>query len=654
MCGIAGVWSSRAGSALESLAWQMVNAIKHRGPDAQDVWSDVPRGIALAHARLSIVDLSPAGAQPMASASGRFIAVYNGEIYNHLELRRELEKSGRAPTWRGHSDTETLLAAIDAWGLARALQSCTGMMALALWDRELQRLTLARDRFGEKPLYWAITDGGLVFGSELKALMQSGLLKRELSKDAAAALLRHNNIPAPLTVFEGVYKLMPGHWQEFTSPTTHSGAEAYWRATDAWSVGQRSPFEGTDGDAIAELDRLLSQAVGQQMVADVPLGAFLSGGIDSSTIVALMQSQSPQPVRTFSIGFHEEAFNEAEAARAVARHLGTQHSDLYVTPQDALDIIPKLPSMYCEPFADSSQVPTHLVARMARQQVTVALSGDGGDEVFGGYNRYLFGPQLQRSAARVPGFLRHAGAHVLGSLPPERWTALANTFAGLLPETWRFKDAGDKLAKVQRALGARSTDELYESFISQWRDPDKVVIGAREDCAAPDWAALGLSSLDFTEQMMLRDALGYLPNDILVKVDRAAMAVSLEGRIPFLDHRVYEFAARLPLKFKVRGGVTKWLVRQLLYRHVPQALIDRPKVGFGIPLDRWLRGELRGWAESLLSPAALAKVGMFDAAPVRKAWEDHQSGSKNLQHPLWCILMYQAWHQEWMQSGTQG
>lgn len=647
MCGIVGYWPTTGVTNALGVTRQMIETLRHRGPDGDGLWQDGVEGPVLAHARLAIVDLSPAGAQPMHSATGRFCISFNGEIYNHAEIRSRLERENLVVAqWRGHSDTETLLAAIEAWGLEGALDAATGMFAVALWDGLQRRLTLVRDRFGEKPLYYAMTRSGLVFASELKALMQSGLIERRLSRDAAAAMLRFNNIPAPQTVFEDVFKLSPGHLIDFGAPTRPNAPRAYWQAITAWQRGQT--FSGSDPEAVHELERRLSSAIGDQMVADVPLGAFLSGGIDSSTVVALMQAQSARPVKTFSIGFDDPAYNEADAAKAVAAHLGTEHTELYVTPQDALGVIPHLATMYCEPFADSSQIPTHLVARMARKHVTVALSGDGGDEVFGGYNRYLFGPGLQRRIASIPRPLRRALARLIDALPPQRWDTVVGVIEKLLPSTWRFKDAGDKLAKLARALPARNAAELYESFISQWPTPTSAVPGSVDRRASPEWHALGLQGLSFAEQMMIQDVLGYLPGDILTKVDRAAMSVSLEGRIPFLDHHLYEFAATLPMRFKVRDGVTKWLLRQVLYRHVPQGLIDRPKVGFGIPLDRWLRGDLRDWAESLLSRQSLAAVGMFDATVVRDAWQQHLSGRRNLQHPLWCVLMYQAWHQEFM------
>jgi asparagine synthase (glutamine-hydrolysing) len=429
-------------------------------------------------------------------------------------------------------------------------------------------------------------------------------------------------------------------------------ARAYWSAAQAWRDGKAAPFQGSTEDALAEADRLLRRSIAGQMIADVPLGAFLSGGIDSSTVVALMQAQSAKPIRTFSIGFAEGSHNEAEVAREVARRLGTAHEDLYVTPQDALALIPRLGHIYCEPFADSSQIPTILVSKMARRHVTVALSGDAGDEVFGGYNRYIFGQRMKRKLDHVPAFARAGIGRGIAALSPASWDSIAAAAKPLLPRSLRFGDFGDKLSKLGRAIGSRSDDEMYKGMVSQWINPDQVVRGARDTWTTPDWRALGLEGLDFVERMMLQDTLNYLPNDVLTKVDRGSMSVALEARVPFLDHRLYEFSASLPLDLKVRDGVNKWLLRELLGRHVPRELMDRPKTGFGIPVHAWLRSELRDWAESLLSPAALADTGVFHAAPVRKAWEAHLSGRENNQHQLWCVLMYQAWHQEWIGAGA--
>ena len=649
MCGIAGIWPV-GGDARETVEG-MLRRLAHRGPDGSDVLDAGPGAPVFGHRRLAIVDLSAAGRQPMRSASGRYLITLNGEIYNHVAVPQALEAAvATPPPWRGHSDTETLLAAIDHWGLDAALTRCTGMFAFALWDHADRSLTLVRDRFGEKPLYWATNAQGLVFASELKALIVSGRIPTRINREAVAALLRHNNIPAPLTVFEGVHKLEPGHTLRFTAPAGAGQASVYWSVAGAWQQGRRNPYSGNDEAATDALEQRLRAVLRDQMQADVPLGAFLSGGIDSSTIVALMQSQASRPVRTFSIGFPVAGYNEAEAAAAVARHLGTEHTELYVQPDDALGVIQSLPTMYCEPFADSSQIPTYLVAKMARQHVTVALSGDAGDELFGGYNRYLFGPAIRQRLQSWPMWARRTVAGVIDALPPSRWDALIHAFDRWISAHARFADAGDKLAKLARALRASDDDALYQSFISQWEQPTLLVAGAHESTSEPDWAGLGLGTLSFVERMMLQDATGYLPNDILTKVDRASMAASLEARVPFLDHGLYEFAAALPIHFKLRGGVTKWLVRQVLYRHVPRALIDRPKAGFGIPIHAWLRHELRDWAESLLSREALQRTGLFSPEPVRAAWNRHLKDLDNLQHPLWCVLMFQAWHAEWAAS----
>jgi asparagine synthase (glutamine-hydrolysing) len=647
MCGIAGIWTESRGLDIRGVATRMIDALHHRGPDGQNVWLHSSAGLALAHARLAIVDLSPAGTQPMVSASGRYTIVLNGEIYNHATLRRQLEQQGKVQTaWRGHSDTETLLAAIEAWGLAQAVQASTGMFAIALWDREQGTLSFVRDRFGEKPLYYAVTPDGLIFGSELKALMTTGMLSKRLSRDAAAAFLRFNNIPGTQTVFEGVHKLMPGHLVTFGAPGDRPESVQYWSVIAAWQHGRAQPFKGSDQDAVQALERHLERVLHDQMLADVPLGAFLSGGVDSSIIVALMQAQAAQPVRTFSIGFSVPEYNEAEAAKAVARHLGTDHTELYVSPSDALALVPKLPTMYCEPFADSSQLPTHLVARMARANVTVALSGDAGDEVFGGYNRYQFGPTVERRLMQLPSAVRGSISNVIRCLPEREWDRAFDIIGAIVPPKWRATHMGHKLYKVGRALSADNREQLYRSFVSQWEHPCQIVANSAERFEVPDWAALNLTGLGFAEQMMIQDAVGYLPNDILTKVDRASMAVSLECRAPFLDHQLYEFAASLPLRHKIRDGVTKWLVRQVLYKHVAKELIERPKVGFGVPIEHWLRVELRDWAEDLISADALRRVGIFDVARVREAWDRHVSGRWNLQHQLWCILMYQAWYFE--------
>lgn len=654
MCGITGFWQPAgfAPDAAQALARRMADTLVHRGPDDGGVWVDGAAGVALGHRRLAIVDLSPAGHQPMVSASGRLVIAFNGEVYNHAALRQELAAAGKAPAWRGHSDTETLLAAIEAWGVQAALQRCVGMFAFVLWDAAQRKLTLARDRLGEKPLYYGWQGGVLLFGSELKALRAHPAFAGEVNRDALALYFRHNYIPAPYSIYRGIAKLPPGTTLCITQAQAQQAGtaalpapQAYWSARQVAEEGQRNLFRGTEAEACDELERLLRQAVAEQMMADVPLGAFLSGGIDSSTVVALMQAQSAQPVRTFTIGFDIDGYDEAQHAKAVARHLGTQHTELYVTPGQAMDVIPRLPARYDEPFADSSQIPTFLVAQLARQQVTVSLSGDGGDELFGGYQRYFLADRLWRGVGWLPAPLRAALAGGIRALPPEGWNALWRVGAWLLPRQYRYANAGDKLHKLAEILAAPSPQAIYRRLVSHWKEPTALVLGATEPPTAltdpAQWAQLD----DFCQRMMQLDTVSYLPDDILVKVDRAAMGVSLETRVPLLDHRVLEFAWRLPLALKVRGNEGKWLLRQVLYRHVPRELVERPKMGFGIPLEHWLRGPLREWAEDLLSETRLRQAGYLDPAPVRRMWAEHLSGQRNWQHYLWDVLMWEAWRE---------
>ncbi len=647
MCGIAGFLSDRAlraDDAATTVLRAMGEAIFRRGPDSGDVWADTEAGIGLAHRRLAIVDLSRAGAQPMTSPSGRYVIAYNGEIYNHMDLRAQLEAQGRAPDWRGHSDTETLLAAIEAWGLETALQRAIGMFAIALWDRERRRLALARDRLGEKPLYYGWQAGRgercFLFGSELKALKAHPAFSAPINRDAITLLLRHNYIPAPYSIHEGISKLEPGRIL-----TVHAGAPqgeetVFWDAVQAALEARSRPFAGSADDAVDALERVAKDAVRQQMMADVPLGAFLSGGIDSSTVVALMQSQSSRPIKTFTIGFDEAGYNEAEHAKAVARHLGTEHTELYVSPQQALDIIPRLPGIYCEPFADSSQVPTFLVSQLARQHVTVSLSGDAGDELFGGYTRYTMTERWWGRISATPRFARHLLAKTLTSVDASSWDRLAGV---LLPARHASSRIGAKLHKGAAQLMNDSIDDLYLGLNSHHQSPEEWVPGTTEPATRLTGRRPDLSTLGGVERMMLLDSISYLPDDILTKVDRAAMSVSLETRVPFLDHRVFEFAWSLPMAYKLRGGVGKWPLRQLLYRHVPRELIDRPKMGFGIPIEHWLRGPLREWAESLLDDARLRREGYFDSARVQAMWQDNLAGAGRWHYHLWDILMFQAW-----------
>jgi len=641
MCGFAGFFDPRGfdSAEAEQLARSMASRIVHRGPDDSGVWVDGKSGIALAHQRLSVLDLSPAGHQPMKSPSGRFVIVYNGEIYNHLELREQL--GGVA--WRGHSDTETLLAAIDAWGVSATLEKCVGMFAFALWDRKSNTLILARDRLGEKPLYYGWQGKVFFFGSELKALRAHPAFQCEIDRGALALFLKYNYIPAPCSVYKGVYKLLPGAFVEVRSREIELDPTIYWSAKKWAEKGQRNLFSGDDVEAGEELERLLRQAVSSQMVADVPLGAFLSGGVDSSTIVALMQAQSSRAVKTFTIGSYNSGYNEAEQAKKVARHLGTEHTELYVSPEDAMAVIPRLPKLYDEPFGDSSQIPTFLVAELASSHVTVALSGDGGDELFGGYNRHYWAPIFQRRAGLVPRPLRAALAMGLAALNPDAWDAVFRNLEKFLPDGWRYVNPGDKLHKLAGVLPARSAEEMYQGLISFWRQPEKIVAMGNDHACMPPVFKTQPDLNDFSHRMMYLDLVSYLPDDILVKVDRAAMGVSLETRVPFLDHRVLEFAWQLPLSLKIRNGQGKWLLRQILYKYVPRSLVERPKMGFGFEFDDWLRGPLREWAEALLDEGRLKDEGFLNPLPVREKWNEHLTGQRNWAYHLWGVLMFQAW-----------
>jgi asparagine synthase (glutamine-hydrolysing) len=658
MCGLLGFVGGIAGSVCdEVLLRRMADTLIHRGPDDGGVWCDSEQRAGLGFRRLAIVDLSPAGHQPMVSASGRFVIVFNGEIYNHLDLRTELEKAARPPLtlalspspspgggrgeicWRGHSDTETLLAGIDAWGIEATLKKSIGMFAIALWDRQTRTLTLARDRIGEKPLYYGWQGSGnervFLFGSELKALKAHPAFAANIDRGALCLLLRHNYIPAPYSIYQGIAKLEPGCLLSVSLEQPEPKVWKYWDAVEVAVAGVAQPFVGSADEAVDALEVLAKDAVRQQMMADVPLGAFLSGGIDSSTVVALMQAQSSRPVKTFTIGFNDAGYNEAVHAKAVARHLGTEHTELYVTPEQAMEVIPRLPSLYCEPFADSSQIPTFLVSQLAKQHVTVSLSGDAGDELFCGYNRYQLTASLWKSLSIIPVPLRSMAARGITAISPQTW----NRYARFLPWT----SVGDKLHKGAGVMTSASAAELYLGMLSSWADPAALVVGGVEPTTLLTGNQPSLTGLSDVQRMMALDTLTYLPDDILVKVDRAAMGNSLESRVPFLDHRVVEFAWRLPMEYKLRAGQTKWALRQVLYRHVPRELIERPKMGFGFPIDKWLRGPLRNWAEELLSEQRLRKEGFFYPEPIRQKWAEHLSENRNWSSQLWGVLMFQAW-----------
>lgn len=642
MCGFAGFWSPT--ESLENpaaVAAAMNDAILHRGPDDSGEWCDTNGGAVLGFRRLSILDLSPAGHQPMTSVSGRYVITFNGEIYNFADLRTDLVTAGY--TFRGHSDTEILLAAFEAWGVTVTMQRCVGMFAIALWDREDKALHLVRDRMGEKPLYYGDMGGTLLFGSELKALRAHPAWRGDIDRGAVALFLRHNYVPAPYSIYKNVRKVVPG-----TIVTIRAGRfnapeiTTYWSAREMAERGMASPLRESDDVMIETLDTVLRDTIRAEMVADVPLGAFLSGGVDSSALVALMQAQSTTPVRTFTIGFHEEGYNEASHAKAVAAHLGTDHTELYVTPAEAMAVIPRLPMIYDEPFADSSQIPTFLVAQLARQYVTVSLSGEGGDELFAGYNRYFWGERLWRKLAPVPRGVRAGLGRSLQGIAPGRWDALFAQVGPMLPSRYRVVAPGHKIHKAAAFLSADSADAMYRRAMTHWPDPTGMT-GAPEPATVLTTPAAWPAFDDVVHRMMYFDMMTELPDDILVKVDRATMAVSLESRAPFLDHRVAELAWRIPLHQKVRNGEGKWILRQLLYKYVPRSLIERPKMGFGVPIDSWLRGPLKAWASVLLEPARLAREGYFDPKTVTQAWNEHQQGERNNAHLLWGVLMFQGW-----------
>ncbi len=642
MCGIAGFLDYSRQTTLENgveQAHAMSAVLIHRGPDDCGVWADPAHGVFLAHQRLSIVDLSSAGHQPMASASGRYMMAFNGEIYNHGEIRHRLD----GVPWRGNSDTEVMLAAIDRWGLEGAVQQCVGMFAFALWDRLEATLTMARDRFGEKPLYWAQFGSTLLFGSELKALKQHPAFKSDIDRNALAGYMTYGYGPGTGSIYQQVQKLKPGTLRVFEAGRA-SRERVYWSAAEAAIAGQDQGFAGSNVEATDQLEALITASVRQQLLADVPVGAFLSGGVDSSTIVALAQANSRTPVKTFTIGFEEAGYNEAGYAKAVAKHLGTDHAECYVSHRDALDVIPCLPNLYDEPFADSSQIPTYLVSKLARSRVTVSLSGDGGDELFCGYNRYMLANRLANRGRRVPGLVRDAVVAGVTALPVSMWDSIGVAVRKLKPGNVVPVHLGEKLHKFARVLAHAGNDEdLYETLLQQWDGAESLVQGVTHVGKLTANDAVWRRDLDLQHRMMLLDSTSYLTDDILVKVDRAAMGVSLESRIPLLDHRIFEFAWRLPLGMKLRDGQGKWLLRQVLYRHVPRELIERPKVGFAVPIGQWLRGPLKDWAAALLDPIRLNQEGFLDAQRVKRMWDSHQRGSRNWEHPLWCVLMFQAW-----------
>lgn len=652
MCGIAGMLRPGGGDAetLATLARRMTDALHYRGPDASGFWLDAQAGVAFGHRRLSILDLSEAGAQPMRTICGRLAITFNGEIYNHLDIRTELEAAGAAPNWRGHSDTETLLYAIRHWGLASALDRANGMFVFGLWDAAEQTLSLCRDRFGEKPLFYGWVGRDLVFASELKAFATHPDWSPALNRSALTSFIRYSYIPAPRTIWDNVHKLPPASYLTIarpSSPGSLPSPQPYWSLREVVAGAQDERFSD-EHEAADQLELLLSRAVQRQCISDVPLGAFLSGGIDSSAIVALMQRHSSIPVRTFSIGFSDANFNEAIDARRVAEHIGTSHTELYVTARDAIDVVPRLADIYDEPFADSSQIPTHLVSKLARQHVTVSLSGDAGDELFGGYNRHIWGTAIQARFRTWPPAIRQAVGSVMGALPSGVLNGAGRALEPVLPARLRVRRIGDQARKLAAVMKAGSFDEMYGMLCSIEPEPATIVLNGSE---GKSWSEHEMDAaghdLDPLDRMTLADSLSYLSDDILQKVDRAAMSVSLETRVPFLDRAVVEFAARLPPSMKVRNGRGKWLLRQVLYRHVPAELVDRPKTGFSIPLDDWLRGPLKSWATDLLAPAKLKRQALFEPGRVSDLL-DQQLRGHNHGYRLWNVLMAQSWADRWL------
>lgn len=649
MCGINGFYS-QSSSSFNNVIDKMNLALSHRGPDNSGIWSDINSGTVLGHQRLSILDLSSAGDQPMQSNSGRFIITYNGEIYNHFELRRELERSNSSIKWQGNSDTETLLEAVDYWGVETALKKIDGMFAFGIWDRKKHSLILVRDRIGEKPLYFGWQGKGdkktFIFSSELKAIKTHPEFNREINRDAIALQLRHNCIPAPHSIYKDIYKLRPGYYLELNDNDLKNGnlplSKVYWSLSENAIYGNNNKLLLNETEIKNNLEDQLKLSVKKQMISDVPIGAFLSGGIDSSTIVALMQSQSNHPVKTFTIGFSENDYSEAEYAKKIAKHLSTDHTELYVSSKMAIDVIPKLSTIYDEPFSDSSQIPTFLVSQLAKQHVKVSLSGDGGDELFCGYNRYTMSKKFWKIAHLMPLIFRKILKFGIHSISPKSW----NKVSHLLPGLDQYANFGDKMHKGANTLEANAIQDLYYVLCSHWQNPSEVVINSEEPGTLLTKFKPELTGLNDQQQMMTLDFITYLPDDILVKLDRAAMASSLETRAPFLDHKLIEHVWKIPQSLKYRNGNGKWILRQILNNYIPKSLTERPKMGFAIPLDTWLRGPLRDWAEDLLDEKKLHQDGYLNPELIRKKWLEHRSGNRNWQSELWDVLMFQSWLKE--------
>lgn len=646
MCGITGFYSNSL-STFNNAIVDMNSAISHRGPDTNGTWLDKNSGIVLGHQRLSIIDVSSSGNQPMQSNSGRYILTYNGEIYNYLEIRKELKKNNSNIKWKSNSDTETLLESIDFWGLESTLQKIDGMFAFGLWDQKNRSLTLVRDRIGEKPLYYGWQGEGnnrvFLFGSELKALKIHPEFNGQINRDAIALQLRHNCIPAPYTIYKDIYKLLPGNYLELKQSDLKknllSPTKKYWSLTSNLMHGNKNQLGLSENEFQENLEENLKISVKKQMISDVPLGAFLSGGIDSSLIVALMQSQSTQPVKTFTVGFNEKDYSEAQYAKKIAKHLGTNHTELYVSSKEAIDVIPKIPTIYDEPFSDSSQIPTFLVSQLAKENVKVAISGDGGDELFCGYNRYIMSEKFSPIFRFMPLIIRKTLASTIQSISPQS----LNKISKFLPILNQYSNFGDKIHKGANVLNTKNFSDIYYTLCSHWENPTKIVLNSEEPGTFLTKFKPNLKYLNHQQQMMTLDLLTYLPDDILVKVDRAAMASSLETRVPFLDHKLIEHVFKIPHSLKYRNGNGKWILKRILNQYVPKSLTQRPKMGFEIPIGSWLRGPLRDWAENLLNEKRLNQENFFNTKFVRAKWLDHLDGKKNWQHDLWDILMFQVW-----------
>ncbi|MCG6957573.1 MAG: asparagine synthase (glutamine-hydrolyzing) [Gemmatimonadetes bacterium] len=647
MCGFVGVFSAQRTSAddLGRDIRRMAEQLQHRGPDDEGLWTEPALGIALGFRRLAIIDISPAGHQPMVSPSGRYVIVFNGEIYNYVEIRRELTAASSVP-FRGHSDTEVLLAAFDRWGIADTVAKCTGMFAMAVWDTRERRITLVRDRMGIKPLYVYAKDGLVLFGSELKALLAHPAFDRTLDLDALGQYFRHLYVPAPRSVFIHAHKVPAGTSMTVSDPgTALPGAVPFWSLTSVARQGWSDPAPDAQ-DVVDETERLLKEAVRLRMRSDVPVGALLSGGVDSSLVTALMGEEVPGAVRTFCIGFDEAEHDESAHAAAIARHLGTSHTEVHLTGEDALDVVPRVVSVFDEPFANPSHIPTLLVCEVARRDVTVALSGDGGDEVFAGYNRYLYGRRVISAAQHWPAFLRRGVASTGGRLSASQWDKAYGRVRAWLPGRGE-RLMGEKITKLMTLLRHDSPEAMYRSLMSAWQSPEDVMDEAHESPDAVGVALHESAGFDLLSKMQLADQLGYLPDDLLTKVDRVSMAVSLEVRVPLLDHNVVESSWRLPVMSKIREGETKWTLRQILYRRVPRSLVERPKTGFTVPLDQWLRGPLREWAEDLLTPDRLRQTGALNVETIRDQWAAFQRGNGAFALRLWTVLMFQAWRDRW-------